>query len=196
MNKVNQQIRTLKLSNVQQEQYFQKILELLATGIITYDKKGFIHHANSAAKKLLSLDVLTHLQQLEKTDKKLYPLIRNLDPFERRLIALNTDKGEIQLSLKSTSFGTAENELTILSINDIKNELDEKEIDSWMSLIGTEPLHFRLDSVSLSSEYAAVIGIVEAITASIVAVANTAAIAIIFDVIFISPKLSEYAYLY
>jgi two-component system, NtrC family, nitrogen regulation sensor histidine kinase NtrY len=135
MNKVNQQIRTLKLSNVQQEKYFQKILELLATGIITYDKKGFIHHANSAAKKLLSQDVLTHLQQLEKTDKKLYPLIRNLDPFERRLIALNTDKGEIQLSLKSTSFGTAENELTILSINDIKNELDEKEIDSWMSLI-------------------------------------------------------------
>ena len=39
------------------------------------------------------------------------------------------------MSLKATSFKTNENELVILSIQDIKNELDEKEIESWMKLI-------------------------------------------------------------
>ncbi len=61
MNKVNNQIQQLKIENRQQEQYFRTLLEHLATGIITYNDKGFILHANSSAKKLLSIDVLTHL---------------------------------------------------------------------------------------------------------------------------------------
>ena len=135
MNSVNHQIQQLKIKNRQQEQYFQKILEHLATGIITYNDKGFINHANSAAKRLLSLDVLTHLQQIARIDKKLYLIIKDLKPFERHLVAVNTKQGEIQLSLKSTSFGSDDNELIILSIQDIKHELDEKEVDSWMRLI-------------------------------------------------------------
>jgi len=135
MNKVNQQIQQLKIENRQQEQYFRTLLEQLATGIITYDNKGFILHANSSAKKLLSIDVLTHLQQIERKDQKLFQTIKSIKPFERRLIATITEQGEIQLSLKATSFKTNDNELVILSIQDIKNELDEKEIESWMKLI-------------------------------------------------------------
>lgn len=135
MNNVNQQIQELKIENAQQEQYFQKILEHLATGIITYNNKGFILHANSAAKRLLSVDILTHLRQIEQVDKNLFGTIKDLKPYERHLVALNTLQGEIQLSLKSTSFGSDDNELVILSIQDIKHELDEKEVDSWMRLI-------------------------------------------------------------
>lgn len=135
MNNVNLQIQHLKIENRQQEQYFQKILEHLGTGIITYNSKGFIQHANSAAKRLLSTEVLTHLKQIERVDKKLWSIIRNLKPFERRLVAINSREGEVQLLLKSTIYGTEENELTILSIQDIKHELDEKEVDSWMKLI-------------------------------------------------------------
>lgn len=135
INNVNRQIQDLKIENAQQEQYFQKILEHLATGIITYYNKGFILHANSAAKRLLSLDVLTHIRQIERVDKKLFMIIEDMKPFERHLVAVDTKQGEIQLSLKSTSFGNEDNELVILSIQDIKHELDEKEVDSWMKLI-------------------------------------------------------------
>jgi signal transduction histidine kinase len=96
MNRVNQQIQNLKIENRQQEQYFQKILEHLATGIITYNNKGFILHANSSAKRLLSIDVLTHLQQIERIDKKLFRILKDLKPFERHLVAVNTKQGEIQ----------------------------------------------------------------------------------------------------
>jgi two-component system nitrogen regulation sensor histidine kinase NtrY len=135
MNRVNHQIQQLKIENRQQEQYFRTLLEHLAAGIITYNDKGFILHANSSAKKLLSIDVLTHLQQIERKDQKLYDTINSIKPYERRLIAVSSEGAEIQLSLKATSFKTNENELVILSIQDIKNELDEKEIDSWMKLI-------------------------------------------------------------
>lgn len=135
MNKVNQQIQQLKMENRNQEQYFQILLEHLATGIITYNSRGFILHANSSAKSLLSSDVLTHLQQIGRIDGKLLHTINNIKPNERRLLAINSDRGEIQLSLKATSFRTKDDELVILSIQDIKNELDEKEVESWMKLI-------------------------------------------------------------
>jgi two-component system, NtrC family, nitrogen regulation sensor histidine kinase NtrY len=135
MNKVNLQIKNLKIENRSQEQYFKTLLEHIATGIISYNQKGFIIHANSSAKKLLSADVLTHLHQIEHVDRKLYQTIKNIKPAERKLIALSTGDNEIQLSLKATSFRTSEAELIILSIEDIKNELDEKELESWMKLI-------------------------------------------------------------
>jgi len=84
---------------------------------------------------LLRTDVLTHIKQFERIDNKLYQTIRNIKPSERQLVPLGTERGEIQLSLKSTSFGIADNELLIISIQDIKNELDEKEVESWLKLI-------------------------------------------------------------
>jgi two-component system nitrogen regulation sensor histidine kinase NtrY len=135
LNRVNEQIQHLKIENRNQEQYFQILLEHIATGIITYNDKGFITNANSSAKRLLSMEVLTHLQQIEKMNQKLFHTIKNIKPSERRLVATETGEGEIQLSLKATSFITNESELIILSIQDIKNELDEKELESWMKLI-------------------------------------------------------------
>lgn len=135
MNKVNQQIQQLKIENRQQEQYFRTLLEHIATGIITFNNKGFILHANSSARKLLSLNVLTHLRQIEQKDQKLFKTIKNIKPFEHRLVSLPSAKGEIQLSLKATSLKTGDEDLIILSVQDIKNELDEKELDAWLKLI-------------------------------------------------------------
>jgi len=135
MNKVNLQIRNLKITNRNQEQYFQILLEHIPTGIITFNDKGFVTHANSPAKRLLSVEVLTHMQQIGHIDKKLFDAISSIKPSERRLVAMSTDVGDIQLSLKATSFRTNEEEVIILSIEDIKNELDEKELESWMKLI-------------------------------------------------------------
>ncbi|HNW56306.1 MAG TPA: ATP-binding protein [Bacteroidales bacterium] len=135
MNRVNQQIQQLKIENRQQEQYFQTLLEHLATGIITFNNNGFILQANSSAKKLLSTDVLTHLQQIERIDKRLYQAIKNIGPSGRRLIAVSTEKGDTQLSLKATEFKAKDENITILSLQDIKKELDEKELESWMKLI-------------------------------------------------------------
>jgi len=135
MNNVSRQIQQLKIENRQQEQYFQSILEHLAIGIMTFDRNGFILHANSAVKMLLSVEILTHIQQIERIDTKLYMVLKTIRPSERRLVSLSTERGEIQLSVKASAFIIHNEELTILSFQDIRNELDEKELDSWMKLI-------------------------------------------------------------
>jgi two-component system, NtrC family, nitrogen regulation sensor histidine kinase NtrY len=135
MNKVNEQIQQLKIDSQQREHYFQALLEHAATGLVTFDQRGFILHANSAAKKMLSTEVLTHLKQIERVNIKLFQTILNIKPLEQRLVSVTTERGIIQLSLKATSFKSGNDDLTILSVQDIRNELDEKELDSWLKLI-------------------------------------------------------------
>ena len=135
LNKVNKQIQELRIEGKQPEQYFQTLLEHVATGIVSYNADGFVLHANTAAKKMLGLDVFTHLNQLERVNHSLFQAIRNIATTEQKLVSVNTERGVVQLLLKTTSFKAKDNELILLSIQDIRNELDEKELDSWMKLI-------------------------------------------------------------
>jgi len=135
LTKVNEQIQQLKIENQQREQYFQTLLEHVATGIITFNSKGFILHANSASKKMLGVSVLTHINQLERINRNLFQAVQNMKPFEQKMVTMTTERGTIDLSIKSTSIKTKNDELMLLSIQNIRNELDEKELDSWMKLI-------------------------------------------------------------
>jgi len=135
LNKVNSQIQQLKIEGRQQEQYFQTLLEHVAMGIVTFNSRGFVLHANSAAKKMLGIRVLTHINQLERINRNLFQTVQNIKPFEQRLVTMSTELGTTDLSIKSTSIRTKNDELMLLSIQDIRNELDEKELDSWMKLI-------------------------------------------------------------
>lgn len=133
--KVNKQIQQIYIENRQQEQYFQALLEHAATGMFTFNKKGFILHSNSLAKQLFNVDVLTHINQLERIDNKLFQTVKEIHPTEQHLITLHNDKGIIQLLIKSNSFISDKEELMLISVHDIKNQLDEKELDSWRKLI-------------------------------------------------------------
>jgi two-component system nitrogen regulation sensor histidine kinase NtrY len=135
LNKVNKQIQQIHIENRQQEQYFQALIEHAATGMLTFDENGFILHSNSLVKKLLSLEVLTHLNQLDKIDHKLFVSIKNIQASEQRLVTISNENGIIQLLIKASSFTSDNKELILLSVQDIKNELDEKELDSWRKLI-------------------------------------------------------------
>ncbi|MCY1719280.1 ATP-binding protein [Prolixibacteraceae bacterium Z1-6] len=135
LEKVNQQIQQIHIENRQQEQYFQALLEHAATGMFTFNKKGFILHSNHHMKRLFSVDVLTHLNQLERIDKKLYHTIKYIQPSEQRLVTVHNNQGVIQLLIKSNSFISDQEELMLISVHDIKNQLDEQELDSWRKLI-------------------------------------------------------------
>ncbi|MCL3780988.1 PAS domain-containing protein [Prolixibacteraceae bacterium JC049] len=135
LNKVNKLIQRTKIENIEQEQYFKTLLEHTSTGIITYNDKGFILQANSAAKHLLNYDYLTHLSQLKRVDPKLYQSLKSLSPNDNTLIELENESGRIQLALKCSSFKRKEEELFVVSIHDIRNELDQKEVDTWIRLI-------------------------------------------------------------
>lgn len=135
LNKVNELIKKIKFDLRVQEQYFQTILENVSIGILTHNEKGNIFLANSAAKNLLGREHLTHINQISQIDRKLYMSVKELQPGDRRLVSFKSKQGIIQLSLKSTKFTTSRESLQLISIQDIKNEMETKELESWIKLI-------------------------------------------------------------
>jgi two-component system, NtrC family, nitrogen regulation sensor histidine kinase NtrY len=135
LNKVNELIKNIKFELREQEQYYKTILEHVSIGIITYNEKGTIFLANSTAKNLLGHEHLTHINQIIRLDKKLFTALKELQPGGRKLVSFSSKNGIIQLSLKSTLFKTAHENFQLVVIQDIKNELEIKELESWIKLI-------------------------------------------------------------
>ena len=135
LNEVNKQIQQIKIESHQQEQYFQALIEHVGTGILTYDEKGFVLHANSSIKKMLGLGQFTHMKQLEKVDEQLLKTILNMPQQGRKLVSFKGKQGQVNLSIKSSLFKNHDKQFALLSVQDINQELDEKELDSWMRLI-------------------------------------------------------------
>lgn len=135
LSEVNRKMQQIKLESMQQEQYLRALIEHIGTGILTYDDKGFVIHANSSMKGFLGLKQLTHLKQIEKVDFTLANALRQMRQHEQRLITIDGNQGKITLLIKATSFKSGEQRLTLLSVQDIGQELSEKEVDSWMKLI-------------------------------------------------------------
>lgn len=135
LSEVNQQIQRIQMANHQQEQYFRALIEHVGTGILTYDENGFVIHANSSLKKILGLGQFTHLKQLEKVDPQLAQSLPQIQQQGQRLLTFNGKQGKVNISIKSSAFKNNNKSVTLLSVQDINKELDEKELDSWMRLI-------------------------------------------------------------
>lgn len=135
LNKLNELIKTIKFDLQEQEQYFKTILEHVSIGVISINQSGNIYLSNSAARNLLNREQLTHVDQLMQVDKKLFLAIKELQPGDHKLISFNSINGTVQLSMKSTIFNTADQNLQLVAIQDIKNEMETKELESWIKLI-------------------------------------------------------------
>lgn len=135
LNRMNEQIKSVKFELQEQEQYFKTILEHVSVGIIVYNEKGNIFLSNSAARNLLDLEPLTHINQLMRVNKNLFAAFKELQPGNRKMVSFGGKKGIRQLSLKSTLFKMSGENVHLVAVQDIKSELETKELESWIKLI-------------------------------------------------------------
>ena len=135
LNMLNAMIQEIHIKKQAQEQYYQEIIKHASIGIFTYNKKGHILFANSKMEDLLNYTPLNHIKQLRQVDQKIYDLFSKLQPFERKLVQLSNEREKKQIALKSTAITLDDVELLLVVGQDIHQELDQKETDSWVRLI-------------------------------------------------------------
>ncbi|GGG94057.1 sensor histidine kinase [Polaribacter pacificus] len=134
LNKVNTIIQKIKLKNKAQDQYYKSIIESAEIGVLTVNAQHHILFANQSVKKLLNYDSLTHIQQLKKVDTPLFELLKTLKPFSNKIIELTNERETKLLTLNATHIKLNNESLLLVVATNIKNELDNKEIDSWVKL--------------------------------------------------------------
>ena len=123
-----------KQQMAQHEKFYEQIMSSVSTGIIVIDDQDRIWQANPAAARLLGLPILSNLRQLERYGNDVVDLFRKLQARERSQLHLQTNKGEVDLSISCVRTDLNKQPVRILIMNDIRNELDEKELDSWIKL--------------------------------------------------------------
>lgn len=118
----------------QRERFYEQILSSVTSGIIVLDENLKVVQTNPAAARLLGLPVLSTLQQLDRYGTEVPHVFRTLGAGERCNIQFSTSKGEVQLLVRASVMQLGDRTVRILALNDIRNELDAKELDSWIKL--------------------------------------------------------------
>lgn len=114
LNRINALLSQTQINYRKQEHFFQSLLEQVPNGILAWDKSGNIKIANSAALQLLNCDSITHYHQLKFLLQK-----------EENKKRFSTSQSEMKLQHET---------ITLLSIQDIDDELNDKESESWNKL--------------------------------------------------------------
>lgn len=132
---INESIRNIKIENENRNQYFKVLVEHVGVGLISFNEKGKVLLFNRAAKEIFNKPNLFHIQHLDRIQDGISSLITELLPSEQKLISLYRNHEMIQLSVKATKLKMSDENVTLVSFQNIKTELDDKELDAWQKLI-------------------------------------------------------------
>lgn len=135
LNEIGDIVREVRIDKENQLRYTQYIVQHVGIGLIAFDQEGKVEIVNQAAKDILNLQVLNSIDTLDKVKLGLTNIVKKMNINEQKVITLNSSKEIQHLAIKMSIFKIAQKEIKLISFQDIKNELDEKEMDSWQKLI-------------------------------------------------------------
>ena len=135
MNRIKEILAKARKEVIENERFLSLIIESVSTGIVLLDDRNNVQAANQAANNLLGLPVFTHLDQLSTIDESFPSLFRDLQVSESTQIRVSNEREEMQLTLRVSKITMKKGVMRVVTLNSIGNELEAKEMESWIRLI-------------------------------------------------------------
>jgi len=134
-NKVFEQFKEVRQEKEADFQYMRNIVQHVGIGLITFDKMGDIQLMNATAKKLLNINQVGNVKELEEISAELVDVFFRLKTGGRDLLKLQISDEIIQLAVFAIELTLRGEEFKLISIQNIQNELEEAEMDAWQNLV-------------------------------------------------------------
>jgi nitrogen fixation/metabolism regulation signal transduction histidine kinase len=134
-NQVIVKFRHARAEKEEHLRYLETVVQHIGTGLIVFDSSGKVHLFNAAAKRLFQLPVLHQIRDLAKVSKDLVTALEGIRSGQYSLVKFPLQDEIIELSVRATEFRMRENNLVLVSLQNIQSELAEKEMDAWQNLI-------------------------------------------------------------
>ncbi|HYM94386.1 MAG TPA: ATP-binding protein [Chitinophagaceae bacterium] len=135
-NEINSTFKVISKEKETQYQYLQKILELVDTGILSYEEKsGEVVWMNESLKRMLQLPYLKTIHSLSKRDNELYKEIASLQPGENRIATAHLERASFKILLSATAFQTEGKIYKLIAFQNVNEALDETESKAWQKLL-------------------------------------------------------------
>src|SRR5664280_1585964 len=110
-------------------------MENIRTGIISFYKNGVVEFTNPEIKRMFGLDHISHINKLHNIDPKLVEMLEKIETGEQKRINVKVKHNLLSLAVHSQTIIIQNREVKIVTLQDIKSELDMHEMDSWQKLI-------------------------------------------------------------
>lgn len=136
--------------------YFRTVFQHLSIGLITFEGDGSVQILNTAAKRMLNIEKLSHIQEIASINKELHHAIENLRTGGSELIKIAHPDGIMQLSVYAIELVLRDVKFKLVSLQNIQSELEEKEMEAWQNLIRVLT-HEIMNSIAPISSLAATI---------------------------------------
>ena len=135
-NQINNTFKQLQFEKEAQYHYLQTILQLIDTGIISYDvNAGEVEWINEAFKRTLALPYLKNIHSLQRRNEALYEAIIKLKPNDTPLVKLKINQQSTQLLLSATAFKMQGRDLLLVAFKNVSTAIDETETEAWQKLL-------------------------------------------------------------
>ena len=130
-NQINATFKQLSSEREEQYQYLQKILELVDTGILSYDKEGNVGWINEAFKRMMNVPYLRNISSLEKRDESVYQAIMSLENGNSQLVKINHK----QVLLAKTTFLNEDLETNLIAFQNVNEAIEDTEAQAYQKLL-------------------------------------------------------------
>jgi len=135
-NEINTTFKVISKEKETQYQYLQKILELVDTGILSYEEKsGEVVWMNESLKRMLQLPYLKTIHSLSKRDNELSKDILALNPGDSKIATAHLEKSSFKILLSATAFQTDGKIYKLIAFQNVNEALDETESKAWQKLL-------------------------------------------------------------
>lgn len=135
LDQINQEIQQIRIENEQRMHYLDTVVNHIGTAIIAYDENGKIEIFNPEAQRIFKVDFIFSLKRLNLVSENLEQIILAIPLNENKVLKINVESEFMHLSVKATQLKIGSKLITILSLLDVKLQLEENELVSWQKLI-------------------------------------------------------------
>ena len=135
MNQTNLLLKKWKNESEKRELFYMELIEHSNTGFVVFDDEGYTSVINSTAKYYLGLHIKSNLKLLKQKNSDLHNVFSNQVPGQTQTIRTIIYNEPAFLSIGLSMLKFDNKTYRLFSIKNIKQELDEKELESWQKLI-------------------------------------------------------------
>ncbi|MEA5461172.1 HAMP domain-containing sensor histidine kinase [Arcicella sp. LKC2W] len=130
-NQINATFKQLSSEREEQYQYLQKILELVDTGILSYNQEGEVGWINESFKRMMNVPYLRNVSSLEKRDMVVYQAIMSLENGDSQLVKIN----QKQVLLAKTTFLNEDIETNLIAFQNVNEAIEDTEAQAYQKLL-------------------------------------------------------------
>jgi len=135
LNELNRRINEIKLRNEYLEKYYQSFIQHAATGLVALNDRHEVELMNVTAFDYAGIPPHTPLHLIPMKNPEVYQAIRSVSSGETVSYRRLSGEAQVNLLIRAREIRFGETSSILLSMQDIRRELDEKEIDAWQKLI-------------------------------------------------------------